>query len=53
VAVTKPLKNEINLPRNTFFTTYLKSGGRETKKNYIRETGWKKVKNHCPKGTVD
>ena len=53
VAVTKPLKNEINLPRNTFFTTYLKSVGRETKKNYIRETGWKKVKNHCPKGTVD
>jgi len=53
VAVTKPLKNDINLPINTFFTTYLKSGGRETKKNSTRESKWKKVKNHCPKGTVD
>jgi len=41
-ACHKTFKNEMNLPRNTFFTTYLKSGGRETKENDIRGWWWKK-----------
>jgi len=36
-----------------YFTTYLSSGGGETKENYLRGCGGKKVKNHCAKGFVE